>query len=119
MRVTLQRQSGRPIEGADNQDYNEQWRERFDLISNDYQKEYTRFKKGEITREELDQKSREMHTACDELEKELLDNYDLEKQVELPKTGKQWKEFQTLYGFPSIVHHDGKKVYLIILDVGL
>ena len=103
MKVLIARQSGLPVDDSKAEDFRIDWQARFD---------------------ELKQKNGTDMLAMEKdlelMEKEMEEKYELVSKVELPKSGKAWKEIiETYSGVLVSTHKDTGEVVLIVMDQGI
>jgi len=105
MKIEIMRQSGMPVENLPK--YLEEWKVIFDKYDNE-------MVNNKITIEQ-------MQEALNVEDEKLKQNYVVTKDIELPKSGKQWEELQKAVENPILLatREDNHKLVLIIMDQGL
>jgi len=101
--VTIIKQSGNPVDEGDAKAFLKEWKAGFDKLF------------------EVEGDMAVVTEKAQAYEEELMKKYDIEKNVELPKSGKEWKELldQHHSGIMVDVHVKTGELMFIILDLGI
>ena len=101
--VTIIKQSGNPVDEDVTKKFLDEWKEGFDNIFD---------AKGDMA---------VVTEKAKEFEEELLKKYKIEKQVNLPKSLKAWKELLENHksGIMVDIHAKTGEIMFVILDQGL
>ena len=105
MKVDLIRHSGLPIDEDGGEKYQEIWKKRYDSIYKDYEAQ-------KITMQEVED-------SCALMQKELSAEFPTSTMVNFPNSNKAWFELCTMYKAPCLVTHRGKKMLIVIMDLGI
>jgi L-lactate utilization protein LutC len=100
--VTIIKQSGSPVGTGEEEKFKTEWKEGFDKLF------------------EADGDMPVITEKAQALENELMEKYEIERSIELPKSIKAWKELleESKGSIMVDVHKDTGKLILIILDLG-